>query len=241
MTDHTRDGDSLDDTREGDTRDGEAHHSEARADDTRDGYPRAGDTDGDTRNNARDGDTRNNARDGDARAHDSREVNTRDGDTREMGLTLLTVLGLVVAMFSRFAVTLPSGVVSGALILAYLAGGVPAGTQALRELFGKFRLDIDLLMVVAALAAASVGAVLEGAVLLALFSLSGTAEHRALGKARRAVEALMALRPESALRLGMAGVDKVAGNHDVAGIEGLPCVEEVAGRRKGCRARSCRR
>ena len=62
------------------------------------------------------------------------------------------------------------------------------------------RLDIDLLMVAAALAAASVGAPMEGAVLLALFSLSGALEHRAMGKARRAVEALMALRPDSALR-----------------------------------------
>ena len=40
------------------------------------------------------------------------------------------------------------------------------------------------------------GAALEGAVLLALFSLSQTLEHRAMGKARRAVEALMQLRPD---------------------------------------------
>ncbi len=53
----------------------------------------------------------------------------------------------------------------------------------------------------AALAAAAVGSALEGAVLLALFSLSGTLEHRAMGRARRAVEALMQLRPETALKL----------------------------------------
>ncbi len=131
-------------------------------------------------------------------------------DTRDLGLTLLTILGLAVAMVSRFAMPLPEVLVSGALILAYLAGGVPAGIEALKELLGKFRLDIDLLMVVAALAAASVGAVLEGAVLLALFSLSGTLEHRALGKARRAVEALMALRPETALRVVAGRVEEVA-------------------------------
>ena len=61
-------------------------------------------------------------------------------------------------------------------------------------------LDIDLLMVVAAVAAAAVGAPFEGAVLLTLFSVSTTLEERALGRARRAVEALMALRPETALR-----------------------------------------
>jgi heavy metal translocating P-type ATPase len=52
--------------------------------------------------------------------------------------------------------------------------------------------------------------VLEGAVLLALFSLAGMLEHRAMGKARRAVEALMALRPETALRVVAGGVEEVA-------------------------------
>lgn len=121
----------------------------------------------------------------------------------DMGLVLtgLTILGLGIASFSAFVLPLPEWAVTGALVTAYLAGGVPAGLEALRELFGKFRLDIDLLMVVAALAAAAVGGALEGAVLLALFSLSGTLEHRALGKARRAVEALMALRADTALRV----------------------------------------
>lgn len=122
---------------------------------------------------------------------------------KDMGLVLtgLTIVGLGIASFSAFVLPLPEWAVTGALVTAYLAGGVPAGLEALRELFGKFRLDIDLLMVVAALAAAAVGGALEGAVLLALFSLSGTLEHRALGKARRAVEALMALRADTALRV----------------------------------------
>ncbi len=125
-------------------------------------------------------------------------------------LTGLTILGLGIASFSAFVEPLPEWVVTESLFAAYLAGGVPAGVQALRELFGKFRLDIDLLMVVAALAAAAVGGALEGAVLLALFSLSGTLEHRALGKARRAVEALMALRADTALRVAGDSVEEVA-------------------------------
>ena len=134
-----------------------------------------------------------------------------DEDSRMMGLTLATVAGLAVALIARFVLPLPEAMTIAALGLAYLAGGVPAGIQALRELFGRGKLDIDLLMVIAALAAASVGAALEGAVLLALFSLSGTLEHRAMGKARRAVEALMALRPETALRvLPAGGVEEVA-------------------------------
>ena len=86
------------------------------------------------------------------------------------------------------------------LALVYTAGGLPAGWSALSALWREHTLDIDLLMVVAAVAAAAVGAPFEGAVLLTLFSVSTTLEHQALGRARRAVEALMALRPETAFR-----------------------------------------
>jgi Cd2+/Zn2+-exporting ATPase len=115
-------------------------------------------------------------------------------------LTVLTVSGLGVALADRFiAALVPPFPVVG-LWVAYLAGGALPLIVALRELWKQRKLDIDLLMVVAALAAAGVGAPLEGAVLLALFSVSSTLEHRAMGKARRAVEALMALRPDKALR-----------------------------------------
>lgn len=114
-------------------------------------------------------------------------------------LTALTLVGMAFALFDAFIAPLPPTVSQGALWVVYLAGGLPAAISALRELWKDRILDIDLLMVVAALAAASVGAALEGAVLLTLFSLSSTLEHRAMGKARRAVEALMALRPESAI------------------------------------------
>ena len=120
------------------------------------------------------------------------------------------MLGLAVALVDRFWWPLPTYLPQAGLVLAFAAGGIPAGFVALKELLGRGRLDIDLLMVLAAVAAASVGAALEGAVLLALFSLSGTLEHRAMGRARRAVEALMALRPDTALRLGPGGVEEVA-------------------------------
>lgn len=131
---------------------------------------------------------------------------TEDRSTRiATGLTALTLLGLGVALIDRFIAPLPRPVGLGGLWLAYLAGGVPAGLEALRALWRDRELDIDLLMVVAALAAASVGAAIEGAVLLALFSLSSTLEERAMGKARRAVEALMALRPDRAIRRAADG------------------------------------
>jgi heavy metal translocating P-type ATPase len=125
-------------------------------------------------------------------------------------LTLLCWIGLAIATLDAFLQPLPAGLVGAALALSYLTGGLPAARSALTDLWQNRRLDIDLLMVVAALAAAAVGAALEGAVLLALFSLSETLESRAMGRARRAVEALMQLRPETALREGPDGVTEVA-------------------------------
>ncbi len=119
----------------------------------------------------------------------------------DLVLSGLTFAGLGLLAVHEWLQPLPGVVHVLALALAYLAGGLPAAAEALRELVTARRLDIDLLMVVAALAAAAVGAPLDGAVLLALFSLSGALEHRAMGRARRAVESLMKLRPETALRL----------------------------------------
>lgn len=93
--------------------------------------------------------------------------------------------------------------------LVYLAGGIPSGLEALRSLFRDRILDIDLLMVLAAIAAWVVGAPMEGAILLTLFTLAGALEHRAMGRARRALEALMALRPETALLRDGLGVREV--------------------------------
>ena len=134
----------------------------------------------------------------------------RQDEDADLYLTILCWIGLAVATLDAFVQPLPPGLVWAALGLSFLTGGLPPARTALAELWQDRRLDIDLLMVVAALAAAAVGAALEGAVLLALFSLSQTLEHRAMGKARRAVEALMQLRPETALRAGPDGVEEVA-------------------------------
>ena len=127
-----------------------------------------------------------------------------------LALSLATVLGLAMAAAGKWlpgeafgALELPG------LVLVYLAGGLPTGWRALVELWREHVLDIDLLMIVAAVAAAIVGAPFEGAVLLTLFSISTTLEERALGRARRAIEALMALRPETALRKTASGVEEV--------------------------------
>ena len=84
------------------------------------------------------------------------------------------------------------------LLLAYATGGVYTARNSVNALrLGRF--DIDVLMLVAALGAALLGAWVEGALLLFLFSLGHAAEHYAMDRARRAIEGLADLAPKTAL------------------------------------------
>lgn len=114
----------------------------------------------------------------------------------EILFTVLTGIGLGLGVIFQFS-HLATVWIYSAFALSFATGGLPALWQALKSL-GKGRVDIDLLMVLAALAAAAVGEVRDGAVLLFLFSLSGTLEDYALGNTKRAVSALMNLRPDTA-------------------------------------------
>jgi len=131
-------------------------------------------------------------------------------ETSRLILTWATIAGMAVAAACHWFVPgfAEGWVETVALLAVFATGGVPAAIRAVQTLIEERQLDIDLLMVIAALAAAAVGAALEGAVLLTLFSLSTTLEHRAMGRTRRAIEALMELRPDRALkRVGESTVE----------------------------------
>lgn len=83
-------------------------------------------------------------------------------------------------------------------VTAYLAGGTFGVKGALESIIHERKLDIDLLMVLAALGAASIGLWHEGAILLFLFSLSNVLQDYAIGRSRNAIRALFKLYPEEA-------------------------------------------
>ncbi len=111
-------------------------------------------------------------------------------------LTFITLVGLLTGVYFQITEG-PVLYVSVAFLVAFLAGGIPAAIGAFENLLKK-KLDIDLLMVLAAVAAALVGEARDGAILLFLFSLAGTLEEYAMGNTKRAVVALMKLRPDEA-------------------------------------------
>ena len=87
--------------------------------------------------------------------------------------------------------------------LLYAGAYVFCGQNGVRSAIASLRertLDVDVLMVLAALGAAVVGSPLEGALLLFLFSFSNVLQRYALDRTQRAIESLLTLRPDKALR-----------------------------------------
>jgi Cd2+/Zn2+-exporting ATPase len=86
-------------------------------------------------------------------------------------------------------------------LVLYVGSYFFGGFFTLREAIDNLRLrrfEIDTLMLVAAIGAAALGAWAEGALLLLLFSLGHALEHYAMGRAKRAIEALAELTPRTA-------------------------------------------
>jgi Cd2+/Zn2+-exporting ATPase len=80
---------------------------------------------------------------------------------------------------------------------AYIAGGHGPATNAWISLLDR-KLNVDLLMIIAAIGAACIGDWVEGVVLLFLFSLSGTLESFAIYRTNQSIESLIQLRPREA-------------------------------------------
>ncbi|MEV8390574.1 MULTISPECIES: heavy metal translocating P-type ATPase [unclassified Streptomyces] len=98
--------------------------------------------------------------------------------------------------------------------LAYVTGGWEpawAGLQALREK----TLDVDLLMIVAAIGAASIGQVMDGALLIVIFATSGALEALATARTADSVRGLLDLAPTTATRLLDDGGEETVATKDL--------------------------
>ncbi|MER6268813.1 heavy metal translocating P-type ATPase [Streptomyces sp900105755] len=90
--------------------------------------------------------------------------------------------------------------------LTYAAGGWEPGLAGLRALKEK-TLDVDLLMVVAALGAAAIGQATDGALLIVIFATSGALEALATARTADSVRGLLDLAPATATRIAGDGTE----------------------------------
>ncbi len=109
--------------------------------------------------------------------------------------TAVFVFGLIAQLAGG-----PGWLYWGLYLACYAAGGwqpAVAGLEALRSRV----LDVDLLMVLAAIAAAAIGQVFDGALLIVIFASSGALEAVATRRTEDSVRGLLGLTPETATRL----------------------------------------
>lgn len=94
-------------------------------------------------------------------------------------------------------------------VLAYGIGGFAKGREGILTLTQERKLDVNLLMIIAAIGAAAIGYWLEGAVLIFIFALSGAMERVAEARSKRDLSSLMEMKPEMALRVDGQGGQRV--------------------------------
>jgi Cd2+/Zn2+-exporting ATPase len=84
-------------------------------------------------------------------------------------------------------------------ILAFLIGGYAKAVEGVQQSLEDKRLNVELLMMIAAIGSASIGYWGEGAALILIFAFSGALEMYTLQKSDRDIKALVSLQPEEAL------------------------------------------
>lgn len=120
--------------------------------------------------------------------------------------TLAAIICSILVLLGWFSLQL--GWLGLALLIlpaAYVIGGYESTREGLTTLFQEKELDVDLLMIVAALGAAGLGLwrreyylIVDGAILILIFSISGVMEGYAMKHTERSIRSLMSLTPDTA-------------------------------------------
>lgn len=83
-------------------------------------------------------------------------------------------------------------------IIAFLVGGYAKAKEGIEETIKNKELNVEMLMILAAVGSAIIGYWAEGAILIFIFALSGALETYTLNKSHKEISSLMELQPEEA-------------------------------------------
>ncbi|WP_084268796.1 heavy metal translocating P-type ATPase [Oceanobacillus damuensis] len=84
-------------------------------------------------------------------------------------------------------------------LIAFAIGGYAKAKEGISETIRTRKLNVEILMILAAIGSVSIGYWTEGAILIFIFALSGALETYSLNKSNKAISSLMELQPEEAL------------------------------------------
>ena len=131
------------------------------------------------------------------------------GDGRwELWFAIASGVAYLAGLLAEFGLGASEPVFVGLYLLAYFFGGFFTVRGAWQSVL-RGRFEVDFLMIVAAVGAAAVGKLAEGAVLLFLFSIGHALEEFAMARATRSIEALAELAPRTAtVRVGQEATEE---------------------------------
>ncbi|RYG73315.1 cadmium-translocating P-type ATPase [Lentibacillus lipolyticus] len=86
-------------------------------------------------------------------------------------------------------------------LAAFIIGGYAKAKEGILETINNKELNVEMLMVIAAIGAAAIGYWTEGAILIFIFALSGALETYTMNKSSREISSLMEMQPEEAIRV----------------------------------------
>ena len=92
-------------------------------------------------------------------------------------------------------------------ITAFLIGGYAKAKEGIEETINDKELNVEMLMVFAAIGSAIIGYWAEGAILIFIFAISGALETYTLNKSHKEISSLMDLQPEEASLIQDDGTD----------------------------------
>ncbi|MFV8826288.1 heavy metal translocating P-type ATPase [Alkalihalobacterium sp. APHAB7] len=119
---------------------------------------------------------------------------------RQLLLALASGILIVIAwVLERSAI--PAFFTVSIFISAYLIGGFYKAKEGIEEFINERKFSVEILMILAAIGAATIGYWMEGAILIFIFALSGALETYTMNKSHQEISALMNLQPEEATLL----------------------------------------
>ncbi|WP_108670493.1 heavy metal translocating P-type ATPase [Peribacillus acanthi] len=95
-----------------------------------------------------------------------------------------------------------------AYVLAFIIGGFAKAKEGIEETIENKELNVEMLMIFAAIGSAIIGYWTEGAILIFIFAVSGALETYTMNKSHKEISSLMELQPEEALRISPTGKEE---------------------------------
>ncbi|MEK3855874.1 heavy metal translocating P-type ATPase [Cytobacillus sp. FSL H8-0458] len=96
-----------------------------------------------------------------------------------------------------------------AYLLAFVIGGFAKAKEGIEETIENKELNVEMLMIFAAIGSAIIGYWTEGAILIFIFAVSGALETYTMNKSHKEISSLMELQPEEALRITDGSEERV--------------------------------